>query len=245
MTTTFDTLIERIAQRCVSASTNWPLLKNGPLTPGTAQTWLEQHIIRNRLFSSSFRPAWMSHCTDDAVVRKTIGQMLEEIVYDANIKAAHTKILFEMGRAIGLSDDQIHHPEPSPETDIWCQVTENLCRTRHWTIGWLSTSIEEFILVGAGINGTIISADRWINELNLTEADVFCLRYHEIADLEHAGHAVWAPIRRNVTTEALADDILAGLDTALEAAGIFYRGVARLGAERDEQGAAIPKNKAA
>ena len=96
-------IVDRIAERCVESAKTWPWL-TGKLTVGMAQAWMIQHSIRNRQFSASYRPAWMSRCPDQAVVRKTIGQMLEELVYDDNLKAPHTKILFEMARTLGLTD---------------------------------------------------------------------------------------------------------------------------------------------
>ena len=54
-----------------------------PLTPGRGQAFILQHILRNRLFSAVIRPAWLSRCPDLAVVRKTIGQMREELVAGA------------------------------------------------------------------------------------------------------------------------------------------------------------------
>jgi pyrroloquinoline quinone (PQQ) biosynthesis protein C len=231
-------IVDRIAARCVESANNWPWL-TGRLTVGMAQAWMIQHSIRNRLFSSSYRPAWMSRCPDQAVVRKTIGQMLEELVYDENLKAAHTKILFEMARNLGLTDQQLHEAKPNTKTDIWHQVTENLCRNRHWIIGWLSTSLEEFVLTAID-RETNISADKWQKDLGLTDEQLFFFRYHEKADLEHAGKQVWAPIKRHVTTPELAADVLAGLDTALEASRIFYEGVMELAAELDAQGVKLP-----
>jgi len=230
-------IIEHIAARCMESASSWPWL-HGPLTVGMVQAWMLQHSIRNRLLSSRYRPAWMSRCDDQSVVRKTIGQMLEELVYDANIKAPHTKILWELGRNVGLIDAQLDNAQPNAKTDIYFQVMENLCRTRHWIVGWLATSLEEFVLFAFNFE-TNISADRWQRDLGLTDEQLFCLRYHEKADLEHAGKVVWAPIRRHVTTPALRAEVLAGLDTALEASRIFYEGVMEIAREFDANGAAL------
>lgn len=241
--TTQPDIVDQIAERCVVAARKWPWLKS-TMTVGMAQAWMQQHSIRNRLFSASYRPAWMSRCDDMAVVRKTIGQMLEELVYDENIKAGHTKILWEMGRNVGLTDAQLDHAQPTRQTDIWCQTTENLCRTRHWIIGWLSTSLEEFVLTALHGEETNISADKWQKDLGLTDEELFFFRYHEKADLEHAGKKVWAPIKKHVTTPELAADVLRGLDTALYATHIFYEGVMELAAEWDAAGAKLPRRAA-
>ncbi len=115
---------------------------------------------------------------------------------------------------------------------------ENLCRTRRWVVGWLATSLEEFVLFAFNFD-TNISADKWQRDLGLTDEQLFCLRYHEKADLEHAGKVVWAPIRRHVTTPALRAEVLAGLDTALEASRIFYEGVMEIAREFDAKGATL------
>lgn len=227
-------IVEHIAARCMESASLWPWL-HGTLTVGMVQAWMLQHSIRNRLLSSRYRPAWISRCDDQSVVRKTIGQMLEELVYDSNIKAPHTKILWELGRNVGLTDLQLDKAQPNAKTDIYFQVMENLCRTRHWIVGWLATSLEEFVLFAFNFE-TNISADRWQRDLGLTDEQLFCLRYHEKADLEHAGKVVWAPIRRHVTTPALRAEILAGLDTALEASRIFYEGVMDIARDFDKKG---------
>jgi pyrroloquinoline quinone (PQQ) biosynthesis protein C len=231
-------IVDQIAGLCVESALSWPWL-HGEMTVGMAQAFVIQHSIRNRLFSACYRPAWMSRCPDQALVRKTIGQMLEELVYDENLKAAHTKILFDLARNVGLADKQLHEAKPNTKTDIWHQVTENLCRTRHWIIGWLSTSLEEFVLMSLN-RETNSGADKWQKDLGLTDEQLFFFRYHEKADLEHAGKAVWMPIRRYVTTPELAADVMAGLDTALEAARIFYEGVMDQARELDAQGVSLP-----
>ena len=63
---------------------------------------------------------------------------------------------------------------------------------------------------------------------------------NQIADMEHAGKKVWQPIRSHVTTDELAEDVLAGLDTALKSATLFYEGIKKLGNELDAAGATIP-----
>lgn len=228
-------IVEKIAARCLESASSWPWL-HGPLTIGMVQAWLLQHSIRNRLLSSKYRPAWMSRCDDQSVVRKTIGQMLEELVYDANIEAPHTKILWELGRNVGLTNAQLDNAQPNAKTDIYFQVMENLCRSRHWIVGWLATSLEEFVLFAFNFE-TNISADKWQRDLGLTDEQLFCLRYHEKADLEHAGKVVWTPIRRHVTTPALRAEVLSGLDTALEASRIFYLGVMDIAQQLNAKGA--------
>ncbi len=239
MATPGDDIVDTIAERCVAAAEGW-LWFRSRLTPGQAQAWMLQHSIRNRLFSSVWRPAWMSRCPDPAVVRKTIAQMTEELVYDKNIEAAHTKILWEMGRTVGLTDAQLNDAKPVPKVDLYNNITENLCRNRHWIIGWLSTSLEEFVLTAIR-EPTNLSAAKWRDDLGLTQEQVFFFDYHEKADLEHAGKRVWRPIREHVTSPQRAQDVLSGLDTALGAARLFYEGVQALGEELDAAGARIPR----
>ncbi len=238
MATPGDDIVEIIAERCVAAAVDWHWFHD-KLTPGQAQAWMLQHSIRNRLFSSVWRPAWMSRCPDQAIVRKTLGQMLEELVYDKGIEAPHTKILWEMGRTIGLTDEQLNNAQPVPKVDLYNNITENLCRQRHWIIGWLSTSLEEFVLT-AYEGQTSMDYRKWQSDLGLTEKQVFFFSYHQMADLEHAGKKVWRPIRNHVTTDELAEDVLNGLDTALHAASLFYEGIKTLGEELDAAGASIP-----
>ena len=233
-------ITNQIAETCVASANTWPWIKD-QLTPGLAQAWLMQHGLRNIWFSSILRPAWMSRCPDQVVVRKTIGQMLEEIVHDKELGYPHTRLLREFGEHLGLTQQQVINAEPTWQTDLWLNVTENLCRTRHWIVGWLSTSIEEFVLLQPGFE--VLNTDRWIEQLGLREDQLYMLTYHQVADLEHAGKKVWQPIRNHVDTDELREDVMSGLKTALSINKLFYEGVVELGAKLDAAGATIAKSK--
>jgi hypothetical protein len=75
------TLVDEIAEYTLKTGKEISWFHD-PLTPGRGRMYLLQHILRNRLLSSVLRPAWMSRCPDPQVVRKTIGQMREELVMD-------------------------------------------------------------------------------------------------------------------------------------------------------------------
>lgn len=218
-----DDIIETIAQETIKLSKDWPLLKQ-KLTLPRAQAFILQHIIRNRLLSTVQRPAWLSRCPDYAVVIKTIGQMNEEMVYDANIGAGHTKLLWQMGRNLGLTDAQMNTVKAHPTVNASFNIMENLCRNRHWIIGWLSTSVDEFVLT-AQEGETNFHASKWKKDLGLSHQDVFFFSYHEKADQEHGGRDVWKPIRNHVHSPELRDDIIDGLRTAMNASAMFYQGV--------------------
>jgi hypothetical protein len=102
-----DEILDYIAKESLAAARHWPWVV-APLTRATGRVYILQHVLRNRFFSSVMRPAWMSRCPDLAIMRKTISQMHEELVLDPAIGAAHTKILFEMGRNTGLTDEQMN-----------------------------------------------------------------------------------------------------------------------------------------
>jgi hypothetical protein len=50
------------------------------------------------------------------------------------------------GATFGLDDVEMNTVMPLPLVDAAFNVWENLCRTRHWIVGWLTTSTDEFIL---------------------------------------------------------------------------------------------------
>ena len=216
-------LIDHIAGAALAAAREWPWVL-GELTRERAQAYILQHVLRNRFFSSVMRPAWMSRCPDLKIVRKTISQMCEELVHDPAIDAAHTKILFEMGRNIGLTDAQMNGVEPEIETAASFAIQENLARDWHWAVGWLGSSIDEFVLTQ--LPGHNFHPDNWRAAFNLTDQQVFFFEYHLKADLEHAGVKTWAPLAPHVT-EAVAAQLRRGLPLILEAQRLFYTGVER------------------
>lgn len=202
-----------------------------PLTRGRGQAYLLQHILRNRLLSSVMRPAWIARCPDLAIVRKTIGQMNEELVNDAAISRAHTELLREMGRNAGLSDAQMSSVSAVPKVEIAFNVWENIARTRHWISGWLATSLDEFIL--ATLRDHNFRAEVWMKTYGLSRESVFFFTYHTKADEDHAGRKAWAPINRYLSIDAERADVLRGMKLALNALVLFYEGVAELGDEME------------
>ena len=232
MTSDNSTIVDEVCELCLQSSSQMSWLIE-PLTPGRAQAFILQHILRNRLLSSVIRPAWVSRCPDLAVVRKTIGQMREELVHDDVIERPHTEILWEMGRNVGLSDSEMSSATPVPLVEVAFNVWENMARTRHWIVGWLSSSVGEYLLTA--LSGHNLGAAQWKQALGLTDEQVFFFTYHERADEDHAGRDVWSPIAGHVSNVEDRQEVLAGTKLALQALQLFYRGVADLGDELDEK----------
>ena len=225
-------IVDEVCDLCLQSSSEMSWLIE-PLTPGRARAFILQHILRNRLLSAVIRPAWVSRCPDLAVVRKTIGQMREELVYDDAIERPHTEILWEMGRNVGLSDSEMNSATPVPLVEAAFNVWENMARTRHWIVGWLSSSVGEYLLTA--LSNHNLGAEQWKQALGLTDEQVFFFSYHERADEDHAGRDVWNPIARHAVTEKDRQEVLDGTRLALQALQLFYRGVADLGDRLDEQ----------
>src|SRR5262245_18181208 len=122
-------IVDEICELCLRSAGKMSWLVE-PLTPGRGRAFILQHILRNRLLSAVIRPAWVSRCPDLAVVRKTIGQMREELVYDDVIQRPHTDILWQMGRNVGLTDADMNAAKPVPLVEAAFNVWENVARTR-------------------------------------------------------------------------------------------------------------------
>lgn len=216
-------LLDEIAGAALESARTWPWVL-APLSRARGQAYVLQHILRNRFFSAVMRPAWMSRCPDLKIVRKTISQMCEELVHDPAIEAAHTKILWQMGRNVGISDARMEATAPEPETAASLGLLEHIARDWHWAVGWLGSSIDEFVLTQ--LPGHNFHPDNWRAALGLTQEQVFFLDYHLKADLEHAGLKVWKPMEPWITPQVEAE-IRRGLPLILEAQRLFYEGVER------------------
>jgi pyrroloquinoline quinone (PQQ) biosynthesis protein C len=226
-----SSIIGEICDHSLKFAAKVPWL-NEPLTRGRGKAYLLQHIPRNRLYSSVTRPAWISRCPDLAVVRKTIGQMREELVFDDKIAQPHTSILWQMGRNIGLTDEQMNTVKPVPLVEVAFNVWENIARTRHWIAGWLATSVDEFIISTMPKHN--FQAEVWKRTFNLNDEQVFFFSYHTKADDDHAGRQVWEPITRHVHDENTQQEILDGMKLALTALQLFYQGICELGDQMDK-----------
>jgi pyrroloquinoline quinone (PQQ) biosynthesis protein C len=225
-----SSIIDEICDHALHVAADIPWLSE-PLTRGRGRAYLLQHIPRNRLYSSVTRPAWMSRCPDLPVVRRTIGQMREEIVYDDKIAQPHTTLLWQMGRNVGLTDEQMNTVKPVPLVEVAFNVWENIARTRHWVAGWLATSVDEFIITAMPKHN--IQAEAWKKAFGLNDEQVFFFSYHAKADDDHAGRRVWEPIARHVHDERTRQEILDGMKLALTALVLFYQGIAELGDQMD------------
>jgi pyrroloquinoline quinone (PQQ) biosynthesis protein C len=226
-----DDILDYIIDTSMEAAQDWRFFSE-PLTLGRGRAWLLQHVLRNRFYSAVMRPAWVSRCPDLALVHKTIGQMREELVYDDEIKAAHTALLWQFGRNLGLTDEQMNTVRAEPLAGIFFNTLENVARTRHWLLGWLGSSLAEFVSFKAG---DILSADNWKKALGLSEEEVFFFRYHEHADLEHAGKKTWEPMRKWASDDGVRQELVDGLPILLAAHGCYYEAVARLGEKLDRE----------
>lgn len=224
-------VVDTIAAAAVDAAKTWPWVCDS-LTKASGQAYILQHILRNRFFSAVMRPAWMSRCPDLKIVRKTIAQMSEELVYDPAIKVAHTHILWQVGRNIGLTDAQMDNVKPEVSTAASFSIMENLARDWHWTVGWLGSSIDEFVLVQLPNHN--FRPEKWKQALGLTDEQVFFFDYHLTADLEHAGKKVWRPMQDHLTP-VIETEIMRALPLLLESHRLFYEGVASQ-TRRIEQG---------
>jgi pyrroloquinoline quinone (PQQ) biosynthesis protein C len=224
------TLIDEIADYTLKAGREISWFCD-PLTPGRGRAYLLQHILRNRLLSSVLRPAWMSRCPDHEVVRKTIGQIRQELVMDDQIGTGHTAILWQMGRNVGLTDAEMNAVTAVPLVDAAFNIWENICRHRHWIAGWLATSADEFILSTMPENN--FRPEAWKRTFDLNDREVFFFSYHLKADEDHAGQEVWEPILRNVKSEAEREEIFSGLASALIGEKLFYQGICELGEQWD------------
>jgi pyrroloquinoline quinone (PQQ) biosynthesis protein C len=232
MTSEMPTIVDEICDLCMQSAPEMSWLIE-PLTPGRARAYVLQHILRNRLLSAVIRPAWLSRCPDMVIVEKTIDQMREELVHDDVIGRAHTDLLKKLGHGVGLSDAEMDSSTAVPLVEAAFNLWENLARTRHWAVGFLSSSVGEYLIVTLKNNN--FSAARWKQTMGLNDEDVFFFSYHEKADLLHAGVNVWKPIIKHIHDEKDRQELLSGAKMALEALRLFYRGVADLGDELDQK----------
>ena len=158
---------------------------------------------------------------------------------DDEIGTGHTTILWQMGRNVGLTDDEMNTVKPLPLVDVAFHAWENIARTRHWIAGWLSTSVDEFLLGSLPENNFLPGA--WKRAFGLNDEQVFFFSYHTKADDDHAGREVWKPILRHVKSHEAKREILAGLNVALTVQKLFYEGICQAGDEWDRGSSRIAR----
>ena len=102
-------------------------------------------------------------------------------MFDDEIAQPHTTLLWEMGRNVGLTNEEMDHTRAVPLVDVALNVWENIARSKHWVAGWLATSVDEFMLTAmSGAHN--YRPEAWQATFQLNDEQVFFFSYHTKAD---------------------------------------------------------------
>lgn len=163
--------------------------QKGDCTREQMQIWLK-HFYH---FAISF-PRWLANvagiCPHQEVRKILIRNMWDEEVKDARAGECHVDLLIRMGKALGLTREEIVTTPPLPTTIVALNTWENLTRNRSWLEGLAALQIlermndpdtAERLGYPAQLNPRV-----W-EGLHLSHEDSAFLWVHREADKAHAG----------------------------------------------------------
>ncbi|GAA1931260.1 TenA family transcriptional regulator [Streptantibioticus ferralitis] len=99
-----------------------------------AREWVKQWYIDSRIFPSVIAQiAANSYYFYDA--RQYMGANLAEELGEFNPAREHPVTVRQLGRALGVSDEELEFAEPYPETLLYVEYRQHLVRDYHWLEG--------------------------------------------------------------------------------------------------------------
>lgn len=209
--------VGELVKRC-RAQDRWTRYSETDLTQRGAAIYVQQHGI----FTRHSRRVWayvVGNCPEVEVRRFIVKENLYE--EEGIEELSHFLKLIKLGRALGLSDDEISGARALPTTRAALLVWETLTKDRHWLIGAAAKGALEYQ------NTPGVEGKRWIERLGLSRDDAeFWLMHHEI-DQVHGAGALDLVAKYTATTGGVSEDeLLTAVEDSMTAWNLFRGGIA-------------------
>jgi pyrroloquinoline quinone (PQQ) biosynthesis protein C len=103
---------------------------------------------------------------------------------------SHMEILARMGRALGLTREEIELAKPLPTTVVALNAWEALTKNRSWYEGTAAKAVLERTNNPNCGNFSALEGERWMRQLKLSRADVEFWLLHDSVDQIHGDGSV-------------------------------------------------------
>lgn len=214
-----DSVIKRIMD-----DIRWFDYSESSLTKKGAGVYVQQHGV----FTRHSRQCWayvVGNCPEVDVRRFIVRENLFE--EEGIEEQSHYLKLVKMGKAVGLSERDVHEASALPSTRAALLVWETLTKNRHWIIGCAAkATLEQVNQVQCG-DMSNNEGKRWMRHLGLSKDEVEFWLMHDELDKEHGSGAFdavarYLPRAPGVTT----GDVLKAVEDSITAWKIFLDGIA-------------------
>jgi pyrroloquinoline quinone (PQQ) biosynthesis protein C len=174
------------------------------ITPGQARMFCLQHRLNTRQRNSVLKLRVATNCTDWETRLNIIRACTQEVIADHEHGGgrAHWQVLEELGRRIGLSNEEIAAAQPLDSTRMAWLAWEALMSNRPWIEGIVANTCAERINVPGYGTGLIeergwfgMERVRWKKRFGFSDEELEFFELHEEADIAHSNMG-WEAVAR-------------------------------------------------
>ncbi len=144
---------------------------------------------------------------------------------------SHFDLLLRLGKAIGLSTEEIESAKPLPTTIVALHTWETLTKNRTWQEGLAAKAVLEKTNNPECGNFSALEAERWMRHLKLSRDDAEFWTLHDSVDQVH-GDGALGMLEKYLAGEAEKKAALQSAEESMMAWKIYLDGIYEAGAEK-------------
>jgi pyrroloquinoline quinone (PQQ) biosynthesis protein C len=205
-----------------------------PITKGRAKMFVLQHRQNTRYRNSVLKLRVATNTPDWETRMRILGACAEEVIADNEFGGGrpHWAILQELGRRIGISDDEMENATPLVSTRIAWLAWEALMSNRHWLEGLIANTCAERSNIpgyGTGLQRAHgwfgLERHRWKELFKLTDDELEFFGLHEEADIIHSNLG-WQKVAEQAKALHMEDQVVTACRTNLLVWETYLNGIA-------------------
>jgi len=150
------------------------------------------------------------------------GNLYEE---EANEETSHYNLIVAMGKAIGLTKEEVDNAVPSPTMQVAFLAWETLTKSRPWQEGLAAKMILERMNDKNLVNASAVESERWKRQLGISSQDVDFFNIHAEVDQIHGGETLTI-LEEHATTPEQQQAVVEAARLSLHVWTIFFEGIA-------------------
>ena len=219
--------LDKIVAGC-QLNLKWTAYSKDRLTVHSARALVEQWGI----FTRHSRRCWAyvaGNCPQ-VEVRKFI---VTENLYEEEAVEGHShfELLVRMGRAVGLSREQVEFAKPLPTTVVALHAWETLTKNRSWYEGLAAKAVLERTNNPNCGNFSALEAERWMRQLKLSRDDVEFWLLHNSVDQIH-GEGSLRLLEKYIRTDGEREAAIRAAEESMMAWKVYLDGICDAGSEK-------------
>lgn len=137
---------------------------------------------------------------------------------------SHFELLVKMGRAVGLSREQIETAKPLPTTVVALNAWEALTKNRTWYEGLAAKAVLERTNDRQCGNFSALEAERWMRQLKLSPDDAEFWLLHDSVDQIHGGGS-FDMLEKYLKSEAEKEAAVRAAEESMMAWKVYLDGI--------------------